>query len=347
MWTAEGFLSIKDGTDEALYVHPFNTVFNLEHPVAFIAENLSEIRPNITGYRTFTLSDITEKYLKRSLTSAETIIGRGIGSFYVVMPGGNDFSDNRWHVVNNASPTAAVRTVRQSHKSIAAAYEFDIAMEDDERTVLVYRLGSSTLEVSVFLAEEGVYDKLSSIYDQHLGGNDFNKRLVKYLLLAHKKKTLQDLSTDHKFIMRLEREVEKAKQALSYQNSVRIEIQSFHPGGQDFFQELTRPRFVDLNMDLFTKSIAAVDQAIRDANLTSKDDIQDIVLSGGSSNIPFLQSTIKDYFGEKKKYHGLTRPETAAVFGAVKLAQQAQLPDTRTLREMGLCCFCDDEDGDP
>ncbi|KAF9898326.1 ATPase with role in protein import into the ER, partial [Linnemannia zychae] len=127
-------------------------------------------------------------------------------------------------------------------------------------------------------------------------------------------------------MIRLRREVEKAKQALSSQKSVRIEIESLHPGGQDLSEELTRSQFEDLNMDLFRRAIATIDRAIEDTDgrIKDKDDIQDVILSGGPFNIPFLRSAMKDYFGEKKRYHGLNHLETASVFGAATIGQSIE-----------------------
>ncbi|KAF9537729.1 ATPase with role in protein import into the ER, partial [Mortierella hygrophila] len=186
------------------------------------------------------------------------------------------------------------------------------------RGVLVYHIGGSTFEVSVRKVDGRSVDILSSVYDQHLGGNDFNQRVVDYLLLAHKSKTGQDLSSDDIFLLRLGSEVEKAKRLLSVQDRVWIEIESLHPGDQGLSEQLTRSQFEDLNMDLFTKTITAIDQAIKNSVEYTKVDIQDVMFSGGSSNIPFLQSAVREHFGHHKKYHGLDHPDTAVVLGAAK-----------------------------
>ncbi|KAG0312417.1 ATPase with role in protein import into the ER [Dissophora globulifera] len=255
-WTAEGFLLIKDGTDEAQYVHPSNTLFNLDHPIELRSRGVHNYhnRPHITGYQAFTLLDIT---------------------------------------------------------------------------------GISTFEVSVHKVGGGTSVTASSVYDQHLGGNDFNRRVVHHLLLVHKNKTGQDLSGNDMFLLRLGSEVEKAKQVLSVQDWVQIEIECLQSGSQGLSEVLTRSQFEDLNMDLFTKTITAIDQAIKNSFVYTKDDIQDIVFSGGSANIPFLQSTIKEYFGLHKKYHGSSHPETTIVLGAAKLGHWYQ--DTRHFTGGVLC----------
>ncbi|KFH62849.1 hypothetical protein MVEG_11374 [Podila verticillata NRRL 6337] len=334
MWTTEGFLSIKDGTDEELYVHPSNTIFNINHPVAFSAKDLSEKRPNIPGYHTLTLQDITAKYLKGLQTSAETIITRNITFISIVLPVGIVHGDSRQVALSDACKAAGLPWSELFKKSFVAFFEFELYNVMDERLFLFYRVGSSTLEVSV-VSSDNFFGTLSFVRDQYLGGNNFNKRVVNHLLRAHEKRTGQDLSSDDKFMIHLGGEVEKAKQALSFQSSVRVEIESSIAGGQDFSEQLTRSQFEDLNMDLFTKTMAAVDQALKDAGLT-KNDIRDVVLSGGSSNIPFLQSTLKHYFGEKKNYQGSNQPETVALFGAAKFGQQIVVRDK--YYSSGICC---------
>ncbi|KAF9278273.1 hypothetical protein BGZ88_000654 [Linnemannia elongata] len=354
-WTTEGFLLIKDGTDEALYVHPSNTLFNLDHPIALRSRLHYGIRPIITGHQAFTLIDITAKYLQELTTSAESILGHSVSFVGIISPDGHGLRTtlkeiiddgfrgnytllNTVHVGCTERMEIELREVMEkalnaaglrqqkifSHvyrKASAAVFIFDQGMEYS-RNVLVYRLGGSTFEVSVYEYDDEVLYAMSSVYDQHLGGNDINQRIVDHLLLVHKNKTGQNLSSDDKFLLRLGNEVEKAKRMLSVQDCVRIEIESLHPGVQGLSEKLTRSQFEDLNMDLFTKTITAIDQAIEDSGEFAKNDIHDIVFSGGSANIPFLQSTIREYFGHHKRYHGSTHPETTVVLGAAKLSHQ-------------------------
>ncbi|KAF9557452.1 ATPase with role in protein import into the ER [Mortierella alpina] len=366
-WTAERYLLFNDGTDEEYYVHPFNTLFNLDHPAALRSQYEYDNRPNMTGYQACTLVDITGKYLRELISSAEAIIGHGITFIVIVLPEGQNIRNtaqdivNEWsqdnygnfdraHVPHNYPWTGervmseAVGAAERQHKRIyseqcrrttAAIFPFDRGMEYS-RGVLVYHLGGSTFEVSVHQVQAGSIDTMSSIFNPHLGGNDFNQRIIDYLLLSHKNKTGQDLSSDEVFLLRLERQVEKAKQALSTQDWVHIEIESPYPGDQGLSERLTRSQFETLNMDLFIKTIRAIDQVIKDSAAYTKNDIQDIVFSGGSSNIPFLQSTIRHYFGNRKKYHGLDQPETTVVLGAAKLGHWYQ--DERHYGGL-ICCL--------
>ncbi|KAF9322496.1 ATPase with role in protein import into the ER [Podila minutissima] len=367
-WTTEGFLLIKDGMDEALYVHPSNTLFNLDHPITLRSRYDYNNRPNLIGHQAFTLIDITAKYLQKLTTSAESILGHNITSAAIVLPDGQNVRTTAKEIINDkfsgnytyydrayvgghnpqwAEPRVMAEVLyaaglqyqgiysEQYRRSSAAIFPFDHGMEYS-RGVLVYHLGGSSFKASVHKVDGGSYETMSSVYDQHLGGNDFNRRVIDHLLLAHKIKTDQDLYSDDMFLLRLGSDVEKAKRVLSVQDWVWIDVESLHPGGQGLSEKLSRSQFEDLNMDLFTKTITAIDQVIKDSVIYTKDDIQDIVFSGGSANIPFLQSAIREYFGHHKKYHGSNHPETTVVLGAAKLGHWYQ-----DERHYGgeVCCF--------
>ncbi|GJJ71393.1 hypothetical protein EMPS_03743 [Entomortierella parvispora] len=322
-WTSEGFLLIKDGTDEAHYVHAFNTLFNLDHPIEMRSRDKYSYhnRPNITGYQAFSLIDITGKYMEKLKTSAESIVGHTIDFVAIVLPNGrnlrtatkNIINDRRWGnftsyvrvyvdgndpqktkgVMNSATmPLQVSNTVELYERASAAIFSFDNGMEY-RRPFLVYRLGSSTFEVSIHDVEGGKFNTISSVYDQRLGGNNFNQRVVDRLLLAHKNKTGQDLSGDDMFLLRLRSEVENAKQSLSVRDRVLIEIEPLQTGGEGLSEVLTRSQFEEFNMDLFNKTITAIDRAIKDSTMYTKDDIQDVVFSGGSANIPFSSRPLK------------------------------------------------------
>ncbi|KAF9277947.1 hypothetical protein BGZ88_000879, partial [Linnemannia elongata] len=155
---------------------------------------------------------------------------------------------------------------------------------------------------------------LATSGDTHLGGEDFDQRIIDHFVKLYKKKhTGKDVTQDLKAMGKLKREAEKAKRTLSSQMSVRIEIDSFH-NGNDFSETLTRAKFEELNMDLFKKTIKPVEQVLKDAGL-SKGDIHDIVLVGGSTRIPKVISLIEDYFGGKKASKGIN-PDEAVAYGA-------------------------------
>ncbi|KAF9968702.1 hypothetical protein BGZ70_010208 [Mortierella alpina] len=320
------------------------------------AQHEHDSRPTIAGHQAFTLIDITAQYLRELIASAESIVGHNITSLVTVLPDGRNIRTSAKEIADkrfwgnythydrvyaggyNPPSTekkmmdeATFAASRLPHrvrfesfrKTSAAIFSFDNGMEYS-RGVLVYRLGGSTFEVSVQRVDGGTYNTLSSVYDPHLGGNDFNRRVIDHLLVAHKNKSGQDLSSDDTFLHWLASEVEAAKRALSVQDRVLIESKSSFPGRQGFSEWLTRSQFEELNMDLFTKTLTAIDQAIKNSVVYTKEDIQDIVFAGGSSNIPFLQSAVRDYFGHRKRYHGTHQPETTVVLGAAKMSHWYQ-----------------------
>ncbi|CAO3565120.1 unnamed protein product [Mortierella alpina] len=356
-WTTEGFLLIKNGTDKSRYVHPSNTFFNLDLPTALRSWHEHSNRPTIAGYQAFTLIDITAEYLRELIASAESIMGHNITFLATVLPDGRNIRtrakdiSNAWfwgdYLRYNPPGTeekimaeatfAALRLLASEsfRKTSAAIFSFDNGMEYS-RGVLVYRLGASTFEVSVHRVDGGTYDTLSSIYHPHLGGNDFSRRVLDHLLMAHKNKTGQDLSSDDTSLQWLTSEVETAKRVLSVQDQVQIKSRSPSLGRQGFSEQITRSQFEDLNRDLFDSTMTAIDHAIKNSAVYTKDDIEDIVFAGGSSSIPFLQSAVRDYFGHHKKYHGADHPENTVVLGAAKIGHWYQDQDYYTGPQ---CCL--------
>ena len=160
--------------------------------------------------------------------------------------------------------------------------------------------------------QKGVFEVKSTNGDTHLGGEDFDNRVIDYFVKQYKKKTGTDVSTNLRALGKLKREVEKAKRTLSSQQSTRLEIESFE-NGNDFSETLTRAKFEELNIDLFRKTMKPVEQVLKDANL-KKEDIDEIVLVGGSTRIPKVQQLLKEYFG-KEPSKGIN-PDEAVAYGA-------------------------------
>lgn len=167
--------------------------------------------------------------------------------------------------------------------------------------------------MSLLSVDEGVFEVLATAGDTHLGGEDFDQRVMDHFVKLYNKKNDVDIRKDLKTMGKLKREVEKAKRTLSSQMSTRIEIESFHQGN-DFSETLTRAKFEELNMDLFKKTLKPVEQVLKDAKV-KKSEVDDIVLVGGSTRIPKVQSMIEEYFGGKKASKGIN-PDEAVAYGA-------------------------------
>jgi endoplasmic reticulum chaperone BiP len=156
----------------------------------------------------------------------------------------------------------------------AAALAYGLNKIKSEKQVLVFDLGGGTFDVSLLSIEDDVFEVLATAGDTHLGGEDFDHRVVDYLAHTHKTKTGHDVTGDKKAMSKLKREVERAKRTLSSQMSSKIEIEGFD-GGEDFSHTLTRAKFEELNMDLFRKTMKPVEQVLRDAKV-KKEDIDEV-----------------------------------------------------------------------
>jgi len=178
---------------------------------------------------------------------------------------------------------------------------------------LVFDLGGGTFDVSLLTIDNGVFEVVSTNGDTHLGGEDFDQRVMEHFIKLYKKKKGKDIRKDNRAVQKLRREVEKAKRALSSAHQVRLEIESFFDG-EDFSESLTRAKFEELNMDLFRSTMVPVKKVMEDADL-KKDEIDEIVLVGGSTRIPKVQQLVKEYFNGKEPSRGIN-PDEAVAYGA-------------------------------
>lgn len=208
---------------------------------------------------------------------------------------------------------AGLNVLRIVNEPTAAAIAYGLDKTDGERQIIVYDLGGGTFDVSLLSIDQGVFEVLATAGDTHLGGEDFDQRIINHFAKSYNKKNSVDVTKDPKAMGKLKREAEKAKRTLSSQMSTRIEIESFFDG-KDFSETLTRAKFEELNMDLFKKTLKPVEQVLKDAKV-KKDEVDDIVLVGGSTRIPKVQSLIEEYFSGKKASKGIN-PDEAVAFGA-------------------------------
>merc|ERR1712045_935215 len=179
--------------------------------------------------------------------------------------------------------------------------------------VLVFDLGGGTFDVSLLTIDNGVFEVVSTNGDTHLGGEDFDQRVMEHFIKLYKKKKGKDLRKDNRAVQKLRREVEKAKRALSSAHQVRVEVESLYEG-EDFSETLTRAKFEELNMDLFRSTMKPVGKVLEDADMTKKE-VDEIVLVGGSTRIPKIQTLVKEYFNGKEPSRGIN-PDEAVAYGA-------------------------------
>merc|ERR1711936_393388 len=174
-------------------------------------------------------------------------------------------------------------------------------------------LGGGTFDVSLLTIDNGVFEVVSTNGDTHLGGEDFDQRVMEHFIKLYKKKKGKDIRKDNRALQKLRREVEKAKRSLSSGFQVNVEIESFFDG-EDFSETLTRAKFEELNAELFKSTLKPVKKVLEDAGM-KKSEIHEIVLVGGSARIPKVQQLVKDFFDKKEPSRGIN-PDEAVAYGA-------------------------------
>lgn len=242
---------------------------------------------------------------------AENYLGKKVENAVVTVPA--YFNDNQRQATKDAGVIAGLNVLRVVNEPTAAAIAYGLDKTGEERHIIVYDLGGGTFDVSLLTIDDGVFEVLATAGDTHLGGEDFDQRVISHFVKLYNKKHDVDITKDLKTMGKLKREVEKAKRTLSSQMSTRIEIESFHQGN-DFSETLTRAKFEELNMDLFKRTLKPVEQVLKDAK-KKKTEINDIVLVGGSTRIPKVQTLLEDFFGGKKASKNIN-PDEAVAFGA-------------------------------
>jgi heat shock protein 5 len=271
-----------------------------------------QVKVEVAGSdKTFTPEEISAMILGKMKEVAENYLGEKVTNAVVTVPA--YFNDAQRAATKDAGAIAGLNVLRVVNEPTAAALAYGLDMVGDkERQIIVYDLGGGTFDVSILTVDQGVFEVQSTAGDTHLGGEDFDQRVVDHFVKLYNKKYDTDITKNAKTMGKLKREVEKAKRSLSSQMSTKIEIEAFHEG-QDFSETLTRAKFEELNNDLFKKTLKPVEQVLKDAKL-KKSDIDDIVLVGGSTRIPKVQAMLEEFFG-KKASKGIN-PDEAVAYGA-------------------------------
>ncbi|ODQ77254.1 hypothetical protein BABINDRAFT_172982 [Babjeviella inositovora NRRL Y-12698] len=261
--------------------------------------------------KNFSPEEISGMILSKMKNIAEDFLGKKVTHAVVTVPA--YFNDAQRQATKDAGTIAGLNVLRIVNEPTAAAIAYGLDQTEGEKQIIVYDLGGGTFDVSLLSIEGGVFEVLATAGDTHLGGEDFDFRVVRHLVKVFKRKNNVDVSDNAKAISKLKREVEKAKRTLSSQMSTRIEIDSLVEG-IDFSETLTRAKFEEINIELFKKTLKPVEQVLKDAGV-SKSEIDDIVLVGGSTRIPKVQELLEKYFDGKKASKGIN-PDEAVAYGA-------------------------------
>merc|ERR1719157_41505 len=254
--------------------------------------------------------EVSALILTKMKETAENYLGKTVGHAVITVPA--YFSDAQRQATKDAGAISGMNVLRIINEPTAAAIAYGLDKQA-ESNILVYDLGGGTFDVSLLTIDSGVFEVVATSGDTHLGGEDFDLRVIQHLLKVFKRKEATDAAKDKRAIQKLRREVERAKRQLSTQHQVRVEIEGLFEG-KDFSETLTRARFEELCIDLFKKTLTPVQKVIDDSDL-KKGEIDEVVLVGGSTRIPKVQQLLKDFFNGKEPNKGIN-PDEAVAFGA-------------------------------
>jgi len=281
-----------------------------------------------------TAEEVSAMVLGKMKETAEAYLGHKVTHAVVTVPA--YFNDAQRQATKDAGVIAGLNVLRIVNEPTAAAIAYGLDKKTGERQIIVYDLGGGTFDVSLLSIDDGVFEVLATAGDTHLGGEDFDNRIIDHFVKLWKRKNNgEDITTNVRTIGKLKREVERAKRTLSSQMSVRLEIESFFEG-KDLSETLTRAKFEELNMDLFRKTMKPLEQVLKDANV-KKEAVDDIVLVGGSTRIPKVQELLKEFFGGKELAKGIN-PDEAVAYGAA--VQAGILSGEESLSDVVLVDVC-------
>ncbi|CAN1814315.1 Heat shock 70 kDa protein BIP2 [Linum perenne] len=289
--------------------NPNRTVFDVKR---LMGKNFTEHGE----IKNFSPEEISAMILGKMKEIAESWLGKPVAGAVVTVPA--YFNDAQRQATKDAGVIAGLNVLRVVNEPTAAAIAYALNPKNRSKSsskILVYDLGGGTFDVSVLEVQDGTYEVLATGGDAHLGGGDFDRKLMDHFIGIIKKKYKKDITGDSRALGKLRKACERAKRDLSNQNEVMVEIEYF-VDGRDFSESLTRARFEGMNMHLFTKTFDVVEKTLVDAEV-DKSEIDEIVLVGGSTRIPKLKEMLKQMFNGKEPCQGVNPDEAVACGAAV------------------------------
>jgi L1 cell adhesion molecule like protein len=263
--------------------------------------------------------EISSMVLIKMKEISEAFLGKSVKNAVVTVPA--YFNDSQRQATKDAGVIAGLNVLRIINEPTAAAIAYGLdkkASSSGEKNILIFDLGGGTFDVSLLSIEEGIFEVKSTAGDTHLGGEDFDNRMVNHFVQEFKRKYKKDISGNARALRRLRTACERAKRTLSSTAQTTIEIDSLYEG-VDFYSTITRARFEELNMDLFRKCMEPVEKCLRDAKM-DKSQVHEVVLVGGSTRIPKVQSLLQDFFNGKELCKSINPDEAVAYGAAVQAA---------------------------
>ncbi|KAJ7097996.1 heat shock cognate 70 [Mycena belliarum] len=328
---------IGDAAKNQVAMNPTNTVFDAKRLIGRKFED-SEVQADMKHFpftvfskagkpyirveyrgeqKEFSPEEISSMVLLKMKETAESYLGITIQNAVVTVPA--YFNDSQRQATKDAGTISGMNVLRIINEPTAAAIAYGLDKKvSGERNVLIFDLGGGTFDVSLLTIEEGIFEVKATAGDTHLGGEDFDNRLVNHFAQEFKRKNKKDLSSNLRALRRLRTACERAKRTLSSAAQTSIEIDSLFEG-IDFYTSLTRARFEELCQDLFRSTLEPVEKVLRDSKI-DKANVHEIVLVGGSTRIPRIVKLVSDFFNGKEPNKSINPDEAVAYGAAVQAA---------------------------
>jgi heat shock 70kDa protein 1/2/6/8 len=284
--------------------------------------------------RYFAPEEISSMVLMKMKDTAESFAGAAIKNAVITVPA--YFNDAQRQATKDAGRIAGLNVMRIIDEPTAAAIAYGFGKESSssvQKNVLVFDLGGGTFDVSILSIKDGVFEVKATAGDTHLGGEDFDSRMMKHFIDEFRRKHAKDISGNPRALSRLRTACERAKRMLSTTTRTAVQVDCLFEG-IDFDSTITRARFEDLNIILFRSCLETVKKCLEDAG-TAKDSIDVVVLVGGSTRIPKVQQLLQDYFNGKELCKGIN-PDEAVAYGATLQAAKLSGQGTEDIKSLVL-----------